>query len=120
MGEVILVLTIGRSSEKPYQGIVALRENNLAASLQNYFNDSEQLSIRFWLFADKNKAVGLLLQELPGKNENLNDWQRVELLADTVIEREMMVLSCQEMLGRLFHENRIRLFETEFVEFGCR
>ncbi|MDD5227661.1 MAG: Hsp33 family molecular chaperone HslO [Methylococcales bacterium] len=118
-GEGRLVLTIEAGNGKPYQGIVPLQGENLAAALQMYFEQSEQLKTRLWLFADDNHAAGLLLQELPSQEGQPNDWETIEILASTVTAKEMFELDCHELLHRLFNEEDIRLFDAEDVAFEC-
>jgi molecular chaperone Hsp33 len=48
-----------------YQGIVPISGERLAHSLQIYFENSEQLPTRLWLYADEQGAAGMLLQRLP-------------------------------------------------------
>ena len=48
-----------------YQGIVPITGDRLADSLQQYFENSEQLPTRLWLYADADGASGMLLQRLP-------------------------------------------------------
>ena len=69
-GQGRLVLTIEPDDAQPYQGIVPLQGRNLAAALQTYFEQSEQLKTRLWLFANETHAAGLLLQELPSQSSN--------------------------------------------------
>ena len=118
-GEGRLVLTIEAGNGKPYQGIVPLQGENLAAALQMYFEQSEQLKTRLWLFADDKNAAGLLLQELPSQEGQPNDWETIEVLANTVTAKEMFELDCHELLYRLFNEEDIRLFDAEDVAFEC-
>ncbi len=114
-----LVLTIETGNGKPYQGIVPLQCENLATALQMYFEQSEQLKTRLWLFANGTHAAGLLLQELPTQDGEINDWETIEILANTVTAQEMFELDCHELLHRLFHEEDVRLFNSEKVEFKC-
>jgi molecular chaperone Hsp33 len=114
-----LVITIEPDNADPYQGITALEGNDLAAALQTYFNQSEQLKTRLWLFANETQAVGMFLQELPAHAGYQADWDRIEILANTVTEHELLNLNCEDLLHRLFHEEKIRLFEPEPVEFKC-
>jgi len=114
-----LVLTIEPDNADPYQGIVPLEGANLASALETYFQQSEQLKTRLWLFADDTRAVGLLLQELPAHNNDKADWERIEMLAGTVTERELLELDCEHLLYRLFNQEKVRLFDAEPVEFKC-
>ena len=114
-----LVLTVESENAEPYQGIVGVLENSLAEVLCGYFKQSEQLDTRLWLFADSNQAVGLFLQELPSDNHDKADWEHLEILANTVTAEELFTLDCAELLHRLFHQEKIRLYEPEAVAFKC-
>lgn len=118
-GQGQLVLTIEPDNAQPYQGIVPLQGGNLAAALQTYFEQSEQLKTRLWLFANETHAVGLFLQELPAQNSHDADWERIEMLANTVSEQELLELDCENLLYKLFNEEKVRLFDAEPVEFRC-
>ncbi len=118
-GQGRLVLTVETGNGQPYQGVVPLKGNDLAAALQSYFEQSEQLKTRMWLFANERHAVGLMLQELPSQALHESDWQHVEILADTVTEQELIDLDCETLLHRLFHQEKVRLFDIEPVEFKC-
>lgn len=125
-GEGRLVLTIERGTGEPYQGIVPLVGANLAEAVERYFNDSEQLPTRLWVSARGERAAGLLLQRLPVDGrigapgwEDSDDWRRVGLLADTLSAQELEGLPCEDLLRRLFHEDRIRLFDSEPLAFRC-
>lgn len=96
-----LVLTVLQENAQPYQGIVPLLGNNLAAALEAYFTQSEQLITRLWLFANETRTSGLLLQELPSQLNEKADWGRIEMLASTVTEQELLALDCEELLCRL-------------------
>jgi len=114
-----LVLTVESDKGEPYQGIVGLAEGNLAEVLKTYFDQSEQLNTRLWLFANETYAAGLFIQELPSEQHDKEDWRRIEMLADTVTQDEIFTLDCEALLHRLFHEEKVRLFEPEAVEFQC-
>jgi molecular chaperone Hsp33 len=118
-GQGQLVLTIEPDNAQPYQGVVPLQGRNLAGALQTYFEQSEQLKTRLWLFANETHVSGLLLQELPSQNSYKADWERIEILADTVTEQELQELDCEHLLYRLFNEEKVRLFDAEPVEFQC-
>jgi molecular chaperone Hsp33 len=118
-GEGRLVLTVSSENSQPYQGIVALEGDNLATVLETYFAQSEQLNTRLWLFADKERTSGLLLQELPSELNDKADWERISMLASTVTERELQELDCEELLYRLFNEEKVRVFDGEPVAFDC-
>ncbi len=118
-GQGHLVLTINTDNTQPYQGIVSLQGRNLAAALETYFEQSEQLKTRLWLFASNTHAAGLLLQELPAQSSNKADWERIEMLADSITEQELLELDCEYVLYRLFNEEKVRLLDPGPVEFQC-
>jgi molecular chaperone Hsp33 len=107
-----------------YQGIVDLSGGSLAAALEHYFAESEQLPTHVWLSADPERAAGLLLQRLPGPDggpaRDEDAWERAGQLAATVTGAELRELSADAVLHRLFHEEDIRLFEPSPLRFGCR
>lgn len=118
-GQGRIVITIESDNAEPYQGISPLEGDNLAAALETYFIQSEQLKTRLWLFANESCAAGLLLQELPAQGGIQADWDRIEMLASTITERELLTLDCESLLYRLFHEEKLRLFDPEPIEFQC-
>lgn len=114
-----LVLTIQNQGSEPYQGIVPLEGDNLAQALQTYFELSEQLATRLWLSASEERVAGLLIQELPSSHGHRADWERINYLVDTLTHSELVSLPAEQLLYRLFHEERVRLFEAESVAFRC-
>ena len=55
------------------------------------------------------------------EGEEAEDWNRVNLLLDTVEDTELVGpgLPLTDLLVRLFHEETPRVFETQPVRFGC-
>ncbi len=119
MGQGRMVITIDPKKGEPYQGVVALQDDKLAEVISRYFVQSEQLQTQVWLFANETHAAGLFLQELPAQESYKADWERVSLLADTVTEEEMLTLDCEQMLYRLFNEEKVRLYDAEPISFEC-
>lgn len=124
MPEGVLAMTIDPTQGQRYQGIVALDGVDLAECFTNYFVTSEQLSTRFWLSADGQRARGLLLQQLPADRlkdaeEREASWQHVATLADTLQTEELLGLDNETLLYRLYHEEPLRLFEPRGLQFRC-
>jgi len=128
-GDAQMTITVdtGRDGEQ-YQGVVELCGDSLGAAIGGYFAQSEQLPTRLWLAADDQFAAGLLLQRLPeqggvaGADDKVADvdaWQRSCMLADTVGADELLGLGAEDLLRRLFHQERLRLFEPEPLHFSC-
>jgi len=118
-GEGRLVLTIEPARGERYQGIVPLAGADLAGALEAYFGASEQLPTRLWLTADERRAAGLMLQRLPAAHGSREDWERIGLLAHTLSTRELGTLAAEDLLYRLFHEERVRIFEPDPIAFRC-
>lgn len=120
----LLAILIQPAQGKQYQGVVPLTGNTLAQCLELYFQQSEQLATRIYLTADGHAAAGLMLQQLPPESPLTGDaelhWEHLTLLADTVREDELLELSTELLLQRLFAEDLIRLFDKQPVDFCCR
>ena len=119
MGNGRLVITVEPKKGEPYQGIVPLIGEKLSDVITHYFLQSEQLETRVWLFANEKHAAGLFLQELPAQESDKADWERITTLANTVTQDEMLTLDSEEMLYRLFNEEKVKLFDRELVVFEC-
>jgi molecular chaperone Hsp33 len=124
-GRFVIILD-PRDSGQTYQSIVALDSDSVAGVLQDYMQRSEQLETRLWLAANDQGAAGLLLQKMPhqgglGATVEQDDdmWQRVKMLTDTVTHGELLGLSAEELLHRLYNEEDVRLFDSKRVEFRC-
>ena len=112
---VTLLPDVGES----YQGIVPLQGARLQDCLAAYFQQSEQLETALWLASDGETAAGLLLQAMPGAQDDLKGWQHVHALASTISNEELLSLSCEQLLHRLYHQETVRVFDAEPVQFQC-
>jgi molecular chaperone Hsp33 len=123
--KAIMAITIGHAERgQRYQGLVDLNHPDLAAALENYFRQSEQLPARIVLAANDQHAVGLMLQKLPdeGGRDAVQDedaWTRVEHLTATLGSEELLATPPEELLYRLYHEETVRLFQPRPLAFGC-
>lgn len=121
VGNGRFVITLDpKDGRQTYQGIVPLEGGSVAEILQNYMTRSEQLETRLFLAADDTCAAGMLLQKMPAQTGGDKDaWTRVGHLAATLAIQELLGLAAPEILRRLFHEEDIRLFEAQAVDFRC-
>lgn len=119
----------------PYQGITPLDGTSLSHCAQTYFDQSEQLPTRFAVSFGRThlpgqgnrwRAGGVMLQQLPESAGQPRaamdeDWNRANILLDTVEEDELIGPSVQppDLLLRLFHEEGPRVFDPQAVHFGC-
>ncbi|MEO7031854.1 MAG: Hsp33 family molecular chaperone HslO [Herbaspirillum sp.] len=117
--------------QQPYQGIVALEGDSMAAIIETYMLRSEQLDTKLWLAADAQVARGLLLQRLPengGNTATLSEasheltqeaWQRMVALGSTLKTAELLTTNTSTLLHRLFWEETLRVFDPLSVQFHC-
>ena len=124
MPDGVLAITIDPANGQRYQGIVSLEGGSLAAALDGYFANSEQLPTRFRLQADGRTARGFLLQALPADRQldpedRAATWQHLNVLADTLTAEELIGLDNATVLHRLFHQDDLRLFDAQAVRFEC-
>ena len=118
-GSEYFVITIKTDGAEPHQGIAPLQGTNFADALEHFFATSDQLATRFWLACDKDNISGMLLQKLPGKAADEDAWNRVVMLADTLSAQELKLAELESLLYRLFHQEEIRLFDSNPLEFYC-
>jgi molecular chaperone Hsp33 len=134
-----------RPGQQPYQGVVPLYDDQGQAIkrfsdvLAHYMLQSEQLDTTLVLAANDETAAGLLIQRLPmhgaanlagkqsmadedqiGRNE---DYNRIAILAQSLTSEELLTLSSDKILHRLFWQETLRRFEPELGEdaprFAC-
>lgn len=115
---------------QPYQGVVPVEGDTMAEIIGSYMARSEQLDTRLWLACDEHAATGLLLQRMPieggtHRPEPLEDelhdeaWERIQHLASTVREDELLGLPPEEVARRLFWEENALLLATRAAHFEC-
>lgn len=120
LGDGRMAITITPERGQRYQGVVPREADTLAGCLEEYFERSEQIATTLILFADEERSGGLLLQRLPGSSEADDElWERVNHLAATLTEEELLGLDSESVLHRLFHEEEVRVFEPDAVVFRC-
>jgi len=129
LGKAHMMITITPDDGERYQGIVALESESLSTCLEDYFKQSEQLATRVILHADASnketaKAGGLFIQSMPASGgqtneQNSDDFSHVTALAMTVKAEELYTLSHDEVLYRLYHQEKVRLFEDQPITYQC-
>ena len=140
-----LVITLDPANREPgqapYQGIVALQEyvgtvirpvTSAAEAIALYMQNSEQLDTRIWLSSNETHVGGLLLQRLPDSGghahldpqEAAEGWSRIQALGETITDEELLTLTPEVILRRLFLEESVnsgvRSFPTRKIQFSCR
>lgn len=128
IGKGTMVITIRPVQGEAYQGVVALEQETLAECIAHYFEVSEQIPTKVWLFCDdeKQQAAGSLIQLLPdgdGGIENLakqeSDFEHIAQLTNTIKAEEIFSLEAEALLYRLYHQEKVSLFDPQVVSYQC-
>lgn len=138
-GRLAFTVDQGRHTER-YQGVVPLEGATLADCAHTYFRQSEQLPTGIKITARRTigdggaahwRAAALMVQQMPefdaGRididlEQREDDWRRAVILMASATEAEMLDpgLPGQNLLHRLFHEERPRRFEPRDFVARCR
>lgn len=119
--------------QQPYQGIVPLEGESVAAALEGYMRRSEQLDTQLWLAADDERANGLLLQKLPLEGGDATRtafdpnaearaeevWERALTFANTLERDELLQVEPQALMRRLFWEETLAVYDPVPCSFRC-
>ncbi|CNJ25095.1 Hsp33 family molecular chaperone HslO [Yersinia mollaretii] len=123
VGNGFLVITITPAKGERYQGVVALEGETIAACLESYFMQSEQLPTRLFIrtgeVSGKAAAGGMLLQVLPAQERNEDEFDHLAQLTATIKAEELFTLPANEVLYRLYHQEEVTLYEPQNVSFRC-
>lgn len=121
-GGMLGLLLEGQGPGPNYQAMVEIRGATLAAALEGYFHQSEQLPTRLRLAAAPERLAGLLIQRLP-ERRNAEDeaaWQHLEALFGTLRTEELLEGPIERLIPRLFAGEGVRVFERRPVRLTCR
>lgn len=122
--DALLAITIenpalGHAEPMRYQGLVALQAARLDQAFEGYFEQSEQLPTRLLLACDTHRACGLLLQKLPGDDQDEDGFRRASALFDTLGGAELLAHSAADVVHRLFHEEAPQWLGEKPLQFAC-
>ena len=107
--------------ERPYQGIVEISPESLAASLENYFMRSVQVPSHLKLETSATHCGGILLQQMPGAEAaGEDDWRRLGFLIETLRDEDLAPGASTELLHKLFAEDDVRAYSARSIRFRCR
>ncbi|SEL57564.1 molecular chaperone Hsp33 [Colwellia chukchiensis] len=119
-----MVITIRPANGEPYQGVVALEQDTIADCLAHYFEVSEQIPTKIWLYCDQDvsQIAGTLIQLLPDSEDKAQqqaDFDHLCQLTNTIKSDEIFSLDSETLLYRLYHQEEVRLFEPQAVSYKC-
>lgn len=142
-GHLAFTVDSGANNSDRYQGMVELIGRDMAACIQTYFRQSEQIesAVKVTAVRDAEKgwqAGALILQRMPegggyaannnapggtdANEERLEDWNRSKILMDTLTIDELLnpELTSEKLLHRLFHEEGLESIEERELRDQCR
>lgn len=131
-GNLVLTLDQGEN-KKPYQGVVELTGETLAACAGDYFRVSEQTDTGIRLAVGEVtesegpmrwRAGGMLIQRIAAdraRGDTAEDWLRASMLFSTLTDEELVDpdLRADRLLYRLFHEEGARMDTPAALEDRC-
>jgi molecular chaperone Hsp33 len=122
-GQLLLSLDLPLAHQ-PYQSVVPMVGDSVAAIFEHYLEQSEQQAAHLALAADESAAACLFLQKLPDADQRDADgWNRLTQLAASVKAEELLGLDTEVLLQRLFHEEiaagGLRLYDPRPVVYHC-
>ena len=135
-GHITFTLDQGKYSKR-YQGIVALEDKSISKSAELYFNNSEQLDTRFFVFNHYNSQntskeklfpSGLIMiQKMPNKldldeEQNNEVWVKSLSFLSTLKKEECLsvLLTSKNILFRLFNEVGVTVYDEILIQDKCR
>ncbi|PIE46851.1 MAG: redox-regulated molecular chaperone Hsp33 [Gammaproteobacteria bacterium] len=129
VGKGVLFINIQPETGEAYQGVVERGHDNLADCLAHYQLQSAQIPTLISLACNGLQAGGLLVQLLPLSEEekllaehgNADEdlWARLSALTSTIKNDELTQLAPNEILYRLYNEEKVVTPEPTQLSFGC-
>ena len=121
LGNGQLLLTLDAvGMRQPYQSLVPLEGDGIAAIFEHYLNLSEQQPTRLLLAADGRRAAGFMVQKMPeADRQDPDGWNRVQHLLATLTPAELLDHAPVDLLRRLFPEEDLRVFAPRPVSHHC-
>ena len=116
-----------------YQGVSAIDGESLSVCAEHYFNQSEQIPTRIKLACGQAidsegahwSGAGMMIQKIAddtARPDATPPWETAQTLFHTLTDAELIdpELSTYRLLFRLFHEDGVRVVETQDVSANCR
>lgn len=134
-GQIVVTIEADRAGSR-YQGIVPIDSSSFAASLESYFDNSEQLPTRIVLAADDAGAAGILVQRMPQhggisgadsagsaalrETESWATYEQATAALQSLEPDELLARPANDLMQRIFPGLDLRLHDSQVVRFRCR
>lgn len=121
-GGILGLLIEGARGGQSYQAMVEVKGPSLAAALEGYFFQSEQLPTRLCFAGAGERLVGLLIQRMPARESHEDDahWDHLQSLFATLAPEELAAAEPRELMLKLFAGEDVRVFRPKPVSLVCR
>ncbi|UQB41769.1 Hsp33 family molecular chaperone HslO [Thiomicrospira microaerophila] len=121
LGQGQILLSLENSlTDHLYQSYVSREGDQLVDALQHFLSQSEQLDTRLWISVSDQAVGALYLQKMPDTEAaDADAWDRIQHLASTVKDQELLELDNTTLLTRLFHEEVVEVFEAKPLVYEC-
>lgn len=103
-----------------YQAVVPIEGEKLSDALEGYFAQSEQLPTMLRLGMSDGRLAGIMLQRLPEEVADEQGWEHLQVLLNTLEEKELTSIDSQTLMRRLFHAEDLRMFDPRALKLSCR
>src|SRR5262249_42042321 len=127
LGGGVFIMTVDQGPDMDrYQGVTAIEGETLALCAEQYFAQSEQTPTRIRLAVGQSdvgeglkwRSGGVMIQNVAeddARGSTEEAWTRTQALFETIGEDELIdpMLSANQLLFRLFHEDGVRVFEPK-------
>ena len=135
LGEGTMAMTIDQGPDMDrYQGVVPLEGETIAEAAEAYFAQSEQIPTRIKAAIGRWQGEGeamhwrggaMMIQQIAAddtRGDAGEAWNTARALFDTLADDELVdpELSGGRVLFRLFHEDGVRLMDSQGIRFECR
>lgn len=114
-GGQLVVSVLQDNKKDPYQSLIALKQQALEDSIQEYFIQSEQIETRITLLGSPDFSCGLILQKLPDADFDFDSF--VSVLDNGIINYSV---SNGELIEQLFGPDQVSFSKEEPVVFKCQ
>ena len=134
----VLAITLEPEQGERYRGIVAVdaeiadhesahklhaSAGSLVTALESYFERSEQIPTRIFLAHSTTCSVGMIAQRIPGEGGtgafDEDGWNRAQHLFQTLHQDELLAVDANELMGRLFSEEKVQVLASQNLRFHC-
>ncbi|MEM1243231.1 MAG: Hsp33 family molecular chaperone HslO [Pseudomonadota bacterium] len=120
-----LIVTIENSeTQKNYQSMIAIEQQEVAQMLESYFDQSVQLPTYVVIHARENAVSGMLLQTMPDVQAEQNDLAENDLVQELTarmyhLNQSDFQLTNADLLDKLYSDQAIDLYPPTAIKFSC-